>query len=108
MPGSPALCLPVGRQARGASQDMIEGFGARKTMGNEMGGVKPKLLPSLKSYASRSWSVNWPITVIMFFEFLIGLTDVYVAGRVSKEVQATYGFVIQLYFVFIVIANFRK
>ena len=71
----------------------------------EMDGVKPELLSSLRSYASRSWSVNWPITLIMFFEFLIGLTDVYVAGRVSKEVQATYGFVIQLYFVFIVIAN---
>jgi putative MATE family efflux protein len=41
----------------------------------------------------------------MFFEFLIGLTDVYIAGKVSKEIQATYGFVIQLYFIFIVIAN---
>ena len=59
----------------------------------------------IRSLISRSWSVSWPITVIMFFEFLIGLTDVYIAGRVSKEVQATYGFVIQLYFVFIVIAN---
>ena len=45
------------------------------------------------------------MTVIMFFEFLIGLTDVYIAGRVSKEIQATYGFVIQLYFILIVIAN---
>lgn len=45
------------------------------------------------------------MTVIMVFEFLIGLTDVYIAGKVSKEVQATYGFVIQLYFIFIVIAN---
>jgi putative MATE family efflux protein len=42
---------------------------------------------------------------MMFFEFLIGLTDVYIAGKVGKEVQATYGFVIQLYFIFIVIAN---
>jgi len=41
----------------------------------------------------------------MFFEFLIGLTDVYIAGKVSKEIQATYGFVIQLYFIFIVIGN---
>jgi putative MATE family efflux protein len=41
----------------------------------------------------------------MVFEFLIGLTDVYIAGKVSKEIQATYGFVIQLYFIFIVIAN---
>ncbi|MGD0919790.1 MAG: MATE family efflux transporter [Thermodesulfobacteriota bacterium] len=59
----------------------------------------------LRSYISRSWSVSWPMTVIMFFEFLIGLTDVYIAGRVSKEIQATYGFVIQLYFILIVIAN---
>ena len=52
----------------------------------------------MKSYLLRSWSVSWPLALIMFFEFLIGLTDVYIAGRVSKEVQATYGFVIQLYF----------
>jgi putative MATE family efflux protein len=41
----------------------------------------------------------------MVFEFLIGLTDVYIAGKVSKEVQATYGFIIQFYFILIVIAN---
>jgi len=33
------------------------------------------------------------MTLIMFFEFLIGLTDVSVAGTISKEVQAAYGFV---------------
>jgi putative MATE family efflux protein len=49
--------------------------------------------------------MSWPLTVIMFFEFLMGLTDVYIAGKVSKEIQATYGFVIQLYFILIVIAN---
>lgn len=59
----------------------------------------------VKSYISRSWSVSWPLTLIMVFEFLIGLTDVYIAGRVSKEIQAAYGFVIQFYFVLIVIAN---
>ena len=59
----------------------------------------------ISSYLSRSWSASWPLTLIMVFEFLIGLTDVYIAGKVSKEVQATYGFVIQLYFIFIVIAN---
>ena len=59
----------------------------------------------MMSYVSRSWSGSWPLTLIMFFEFLIGLTDVYIAGKVSKEIQATYGFVIQLYFIFIVIAN---
>ncbi len=60
---------------------------------------------NIRSFISRSWSVSWPITVIMFFEFLIGLTDVYIAGKVNKEVQAAYGFVIQLYLIFIVIAN---
>jgi len=59
----------------------------------------------ITSYLYRSWSVSWPLTLIMVFEFLIGLTDVYIAGKVSKEIQATYGFVIQLYFIFIVIAN---
>ncbi len=59
----------------------------------------------IKTYLSRSWSVSWPLTLIMFFEFLIGLTDVYIAGRVGKEIQATYGFIIQIYFVFIVVAN---
>jgi len=59
----------------------------------------------IRSFISRSWSVSWPMTFIMVFEFLIGLTDVYIAGKVSKEIQATYGFVIQLYFIFIVIAN---
>ena len=59
----------------------------------------------LRDTLSRSWSVSWPLTLIMFFEFLIGLTDVYIAGKVGNEVQAAYGFVIQLYFIFIVIAN---
>ena len=59
----------------------------------------------IRSYISRSWAVSWPMTLIMFFEFIIGITDVYIAGKIGKEIQATYGFVIQLYFIFIVIAN---
>ena len=57
------------------------------------------------SYLSRSWSVDWPMTLIMLFEFLIGLTDIYIAGRIGKEVQATYGFAVQLYMTFIILAN---
>jgi Na+-driven multidrug efflux pump len=59
----------------------------------------------IREFAAEGWSVAWPMTLIMFFEFLIGLTDIYVAGRVGKEVQAAYGFVIQLYFVFIIVGN---
>jgi len=56
-------------------------------------------------FVSRSWQVAWPMTLIMSFDFLIGLTDVFVAGRVGKDVQAAYGFVIQLYMISIIIAN---
>jgi len=59
----------------------------------------------IRSFISKSWANSWPMTLIMFFEFLIGMTDIYIAGRVGKEVQATYGFVVQFYFIFIIIAN---
>lgn len=57
----------------------------------------------IKSIMAESWSVGWPMTLIMFFSFLIGLTDVYVAGKFGKEVQAAYGVAFQLYFIFIII-----
>jgi putative MATE family efflux protein len=59
----------------------------------------------IRSFISESWSVSWPMSLIMLFEFILGLTDVYIAGRIGKEIQATYGFVIQLYFVLIIIGN---
>lgn len=58
----------------------------------------------IKDLARESWSISWPMTVIMFFEFLIGLTDVYIAGKFSKEVQAAYGLSFQIYFIFIMLA----
>ena len=51
------------------------------------------------------WRMSWPMFVIMVLNFLVGLTDVYVAGFISPEVQAAVGFVSQLYFLFILIAN---
>lgn len=59
----------------------------------------------LREFAGRTWSVSWPMTLIMFFEFLIGLADIYIAGQVGKEIQAAYGFIIQLYFVLIIVGN---
>ena len=49
--------------------------------------------------------MSWPMTLIMFFEFMTGLVDVYIAGKIGKEIQAAYGFIIQLYFVFIIVGN---
>ncbi len=60
---------------------------------------------NIKCFAARSWKLAWPMTLIMVFEAIIGLTDVFVAGRLGKDIQAAYGFVIQFYFIFIVVAN---
>ena len=59
----------------------------------------------IRNFIAESWAVSAPMTLIMVFDFLIGMADIYVAGRIGKEIQATYGFVVQLYFVFIIIAN---
>jgi putative MATE family efflux protein len=59
----------------------------------------------VKGYLEKSWTVGWPMVLIMLFNFLINLTDVYIAGRIGKEVQAAYGVVSQLYFIFIVVAT---
>lgn len=75
---------------------MIKGFDYFKNL------VKRE---DIRSFISRSWSISWPMTLIMFFEFLISLADVFIAGKISKEVQAAYGFVTQIYFIFTVIGN---
>ena len=58
---------------------------------------------NIKSLVRDSWAVSWPMSLIMLFEFLIGITDIYIAGKFGKEVQAAYGIAFQLYFVFIII-----
>jgi MATE family multidrug resistance protein len=59
----------------------------------------------IRGFVSESWAQSWPMTLITFFDFLVGITDIYIAGKVSKEIQAAYGFVIQFYFIFIIIGN---
>jgi MATE family multidrug resistance protein len=54
---------------------------------------------------SNIWHISWPIFLIMILNFLVGLTDVYVAGLISPEVQATVGFISQIYFLVIITAN---
>jgi len=43
--------------------------------------------------------------LVMFFNFLVGLTDIYVAGFLGPEIQAVVGYVGQLYFFIIIVAN---
>jgi putative MATE family efflux protein len=43
--------------------------------------------------------------LVMFFNFLVGLTDIYVAGFLGPEIQAVVGVVSELYFFIIIVAN---
>jgi putative MATE family efflux protein len=49
--------------------------------------------------------MSWPMLVIMLLNFLVGIVDVYVAGMISPQVQAAVGFVSQIFFLTIIIAN---
>jgi multidrug resistance protein, MATE family len=60
---------------------------------------------NFRCFVSRSWQVAWPMTLIMLFDFMVGLTDVFVAGRVGKDVQAAYVFVVRINFFIIIVAN---
>jgi MATE family, multidrug efflux pump len=51
------------------------------------------------------WQVSWPMLLIMIFNFFVGFADIYVAGFINPGVQAAIGFVGQLYFLIIIIAN---
>ena len=43
--------------------------------------------------------------LIMLFNFIVGFTDIYVAGLLGSEVQAAVGFIEQLYFLLVILAN---
>jgi len=51
------------------------------------------------------WQLSWPIFLIMIFNFFVGITDIYVAGLINPDVQAVVGFISQIYFLNIIIAN---
>ena len=51
------------------------------------------------------WKLSWPMFVMMIFGFMVGFTDVYVAGLISPNVQAAVGFITQIYFLVIIVAN---
>lgn len=51
------------------------------------------------------WRLAWPQILTMFLYFLIGLADVYVAGLLGREVQASMGMLTQAMFFFMVLAT---
>jgi putative MATE family efflux protein len=51
------------------------------------------------------WQLSWPMLLIMIFNFLVGFVDIYVAGLIDPKVQAAIGYISQLYFLLIIVAN---
>lgn len=51
------------------------------------------------------FSLSWPLILMMCANFLIGFVDVWVAGQISKEVQACMGIMTQLFLSFVIIAS---
>lgn len=51
------------------------------------------------------WHLSWPMLIIMVLNFIVGFTDIYVAGLINPQVQAAVGFISQLYFLVVIVAN---
>lgn len=62
-------------------------------------------MTEVRRLLSESWTMGWPMILIMFFHFSIGMADVYVAGYLGTDVLAAVGYVSQLYWTFMILAN---
>jgi putative MATE family efflux protein len=51
------------------------------------------------------WHLAWPQVLMMLFHFFIGLADVWVAGYIDREVQASLGIITQSLFFLLVVAT---
>lgn len=50
------------------------------------------------------WGLAWPQVLMMIFHFFIGMADVWVAGKINREVQASLGIITQSLFFLLVVA----
>ncbi len=64
-----------------------------------------QFVEEIAPFIKDSWSMGWPMILIMFFHFTIGISDVYVAGFMGKEVLAAVGYVGQLYWTLMILAT---
>ncbi len=49
------------------------------------------------------WALTWPQALMMLLQFLVGFTDVVVAGRINPQVQAAFGIITQCQFFLLII-----
>lgn len=66
---------------------------------------EPVIDPTTGNLWKIIWQLSWPMLLIMIFNFLVGLTDIYVAGLISPQIQAAIGFIGHLYFLLVIVAN---
>ncbi len=66
--------------------------------------LSPDATDITRSPYSSIWKLAWPQVVMMFFHFTIGFVDVWVAGRLGRNVQACMGIISQAQFFFLVVA----
>jgi MATE family multidrug resistance protein len=59
-------------------------------------------MPSAGVSSREIWSLTWPQTLMMLAQFLVGFTDVVVAGAISPQVQAAFGILMQCHFFFLI------
>ncbi len=51
------------------------------------------------------WQMSWPMVVMMLGNFTLGIVDIYAAGRLGPEAQASVGFCMQIFFFLSIVAN---
>lgn len=51
------------------------------------------------------WRLVWPQFLMMCFQFLVGLTDVWVAGKIHRDVQAVLGIITQCQFILLIVGT---
>ncbi|MDL2209787.1 MATE family efflux transporter [Desulfovibrio sp. OttesenSCG-928-O18] len=49
--------------------------------------------------------LTWPQLLMMCFQFLVGLTDVWVAGKIHRDVQAVLGLITQCQFILLIVGT---
>jgi multidrug resistance protein, MATE family len=59
----------------------------------------------MRQLLKEAWSLGWPIILTMFFQFSVLFTDGYVAGYLGKDILAAVGYVGQLYWLLVIMAN---
>lgn len=66
-------------------------------------GAPAAALPRLGSWHD-IWRLAWPQMLMMLVHFFIGFVDVLVAGRIGKEVQASFGLITQCMLFLLILA----